>query len=226
MTLPDASEVSSFPPASALADVLQLLGRSGHLFPPLRWLAPPASSRTATAITIRVEVAPSGPGITALRDRLDDDLTGRCLVVAGGASIPGALWGEILTLAALRSHAGAAFIEGGVRDLDELAELGLPVAGVQPVVAGPGGRLHVVEMGEPVTIGESVVASGDQVLFDASGAVAFGSGPGASDVLAAATRYAEAETQVVEAIRRGDDLATAYRIKADVVAEIISSSKN
>lgn len=205
------------PPASAVADVQQLHGRAGHLFPPLRWFAAPQGSLLARARTVRLEVADDGPGLAPLREVLCEDLAGRALVISGGASVAGASWGEILSLAARRQGAEAALIEAGVRDLDALPAVGLPVAGSHEGLAGPGGRLHVTAVGGTVRVGEAEVCDDDLVLLDASGAVALGAGEVGEQILDQARRYAEAEDAVLAGLRAGELLDAAYRHKAAIL---------
>ncbi|MDZ7733250.1 MAG: hypothetical protein U5R31_09130 [Acidimicrobiia bacterium] len=211
----------ALPPTAAAADVLQLLGRPGHLFPPLRWFAPPPGPLLGAARTVRLMVSDEGPGLAPLREVLCEDLDGRVLLVAGGAAVPGACWGEILSVAARGRGAVAALIEAGVRDLEALGATGLPVAGSHQVLAGPGGRLHAVEVGGRITLGEATVSDGDRILIDADGAVTLG-GPRDHDaVLEHAAAYAAAEEAVLAALTAGDVLDAAYRHKAEVVGWIV-----
>lgn len=211
---------TELPPASAAADVQQLRGSAGHLFPPLRWFAPPRSSLVVRARTIRLEVAADGPGLAPLREVLCERLVGRGLVISGGASVPGASWGEILSLAARRQGAEAALVEAGVRDLDALPAIGLPVAGSHEGLAGPGGRLHVVDVGGTVRVGEAEVRDEDLMLLDASGAVVLGDWEAGTQVLQQARRYASAEDAVLAALRSGELLDAAYQHKAAVLGHL------
>lgn len=222
----DAPGAPDGPPGtSALADVLQLGGTPGHLFPALRWFVPPVAPAVGLATTIRVGVSDSGPGTLALRELLDEDLTGRCLVIAGASEVAGALWGEILALAGTNAGLVGVFVDGGVRDLAEIAGIGLPTAGYQSVVAGPAGQIHVLEVGGTVRIGDVDIAQDDHVVLDEAGAVSIGPAAAAIDALSDAGRYVEAEDRAAAALRSGAPLSEAYELKASAVAAIVAEQR-
>ena len=63
------------------------------------------------------------------------------------------------------------------------------------------------------------IAPDDHIVADATGVVRV-RGAELDDVLAAASRYAAAEEEVVQAIRDGEPLTSAYRYKKAVVDEL------
>src|ERR1019366_6169840 len=84
---------------------------------------------------------------------------------------PVALVGELLATQAKARGAASMLIDAAVRDLEQLAELGLPiwarwvrVRGASKDVAGT--------IGEPVTAGGASIRQGDAVVLDADGASA------------------------------------------------------
>lgn len=208
------------PPTAALADVLQLAGRPGHLTPPLVWRTAPPAPTLVPVRTVQLVVADDGPGIGAFRDLFDDDLAGRAVVVAGGAAIGGAVFGELLAMAATAAGAAAVLLDAGVRDLDAVAATGLPVAATHRLVAGPGGRGHVAGVDVAVEIGVAPVGVDTHVLLDGDGIVAVDPALGVERCLDWARRYAAAEEIVAAALRDGSSLADAYGPKAEAVAAI------
>ncbi|MGI9385727.1 MAG: RraA family protein [Methyloligellaceae bacterium] len=93
---------------------------------------------------------------------------GEVLVVdAGGASEP-AVWGAIMTHAAIAHKIAGVVIDGSVRDAGEIRELGFPcyVAGITP--AGPhkgfGGEIDTV-----ISCGGCTVRPGDVIVGDDDG---------------------------------------------------------
>jgi 4-hydroxy-4-methyl-2-oxoglutarate aldolase len=202
-----------------LADVAQRRGRDVHLTPPLTWAAPPARTFSGSARTVQLRVGSSGPGLAPLREVLGEDLTGQVLVLAGASRAPGAIWGEILGLAAAGRGAVAALVDGAVRDVAELRAAGFPVAAAWIATAGPADRVHVVEVGGEVNIGGVAVADGDLVVGDAAGIVAVDAA--AAEVMVdAACRYAEAERAVIDALRSGAPINDAYRHKSEMLAAL------
>lgn len=94
-----------------------------------------------------------------------------------------ALMGDLLATQAKVHGAVAVLIDGAVRDVEELAEIGLPIwtryVRIRGATKNVVGALDV-----PVTIGGQAIAPGDIVVLDADGVVVVPSGR-ADEVLAA-----------------------------------------
>ncbi|MFI6284267.1 RraA family protein [Streptomyces sp. NPDC051018] len=208
------------PSTAALADVLQLCGSAGWLTPPLRPFARGGPAPVlGAARTVRMAAGPGTHGLGPLRSLFGENLPGRILVIAGADCVPGAVWGEILTAAALARGAAGALIEGHVRDVTALERLSLPVWALGEATAGPGTGVHVAELDGPVTIGGVTVTDGSPVLLDDGGAVALDPDE-ASRLLADAEEYTRAEEQVIGALESGLRLPRAYAPKARTVARL------
>ncbi|MFI6528268.1 RraA family protein [Streptomyces uncialis] len=210
------------PAATALADVLQLRGAAGWLTPPLRPVRRgPAVPVLAAARTVRLAPGPGPHGLGPLRSLLGEDLTGRVLVIAGASHVPGAVWGEILTEAALARGTCGALVEGLVRDVPALERLALPVWALGEATAGPGTGVHVAEVGGPVSPGGVPLTDGTPVLLDDGGAVALPDAPDeAATLLADAAAYTAAEEEVLAALGAGLRMPLAYRPKAALVTRL------
>lgn len=206
-------------PVSAIADVLALWNQDGWLTPPLNPIVSTQAPVAGRALTITVAAGHSGPGFAPIYDLLSADLTGRVLVLAGAASVPGAVWGEILTRAALQRGASAVLVEGWVRDRPAIADLGLPVYACGEHVVGPSGLAHIVAVETRVAINNVTVQSDDLIVVDATGCVRVQAAEGEA-VLQAAQRYAAAEDLVVKALIEGEPLARAYRHKKTITDEL------
>jgi regulator of RNase E activity RraA len=207
------------PPVSAIADVLALWRRDGWLTPPLAPVVAPAQPTIGRVQTISVEVGRTGPGLAAIYDVLSSDLSNCFVVIAGAETLPGSMFGEILALSAQQCGALGVLIDGNVRDVPAMEAVGLPVYGSGRCVVGPSGLAHVVAIGEPVEIAGVTIGTDDHIAADASGCVRL-TPADLDDVLDAAARYATAEDRVVDALRRGEPLATAYRHKKSAVDEL------
>ena len=206
-------------PVSAVSDVLALWGDDGWLTPPLLPVVGAPAPMAGRVVTVEIHIGDAGGGLSPLYDVLSADLAGCVVVIAGGAQAPGAVWGEILTLAAQQRGASAVLVDGYVRDVPELTSIGLPIYALGARVAGPGGRAHVTEVGVDVTIGGVAVSPDDRVIADGTGCVRVRADR-FSDVIAAAARYVEGERDVVEALASGESLDSAYRFKKSVVDEL------
>lgn len=98
---------------------------------------------------------------------------GDVFLVAAGGVLDSGLWGELLTVAARARGAVGAVIDGLCRDVDEIESMDFPVfaRGASPLDSA--GRQEVVEVGGSVSIVDGLVHSGDYLLGDRMGVVAF-----------------------------------------------------
>jgi regulator of RNase E activity RraA len=161
----------------------------------------------------------AGPALTVLT-RAGDNLAifralelaraGDVLVVAGGADENRALLGDLIGELLVAREIAGVIVDGAVRDVDALAELGLSVfaRGVSP--AGPFKNGPGV-VGCPVACGGVVVQPGDVVVGDADGVTVV-----AQDDLAACLEAAEAK------LASESDLRRRIRNGADVVDELLN----
>lgn len=93
---------------------------------------------------------------------------GEVLVVDAGGYPDVAVWGGIMTHGAIARQAGGVVVDGAVRDVDEIAELGLPCYAAAHVPQGPhkgfGGIIDGV-----ISCGGCHVAPGDIIVGDGDG---------------------------------------------------------
>jgi regulator of RNase E activity RraA len=213
------SEPVSIPPVSAIADVLALCGLDGWLTPPLSPIVPAAEPTMGVATTIELCAEPVGTGLSPLHQLVSHDLSGQVVVIAGARAIGGAIWGEIMSRAARGQRATAVLLDGIARDADAMLDEGLPVYAAELAVVGPAGRASMRGIGEAVRVNGVVIAAGDPVIVDASGAVRVPASE-CDRVLDAARTYAAAEEQVMVALAAGEPLVEAYRFKKQMVSEL------
>jgi 4-hydroxy-4-methyl-2-oxoglutarate aldolase len=92
-------------------------------------------------------------------------------VYAVAPGVRAALWGELFACAARGRGAAGVVVDGYVRDVRQLRELGFPVfcRGHSPLDTQ--GRAEVAAIGEPVTCGGVPVEAGDYVVGDEDGVV-------------------------------------------------------
>lgn len=149
-----------------VATVYEAAGRVGLVDIPLTQIVP--GSRAA------------GPART-VRCGQDDNLMvhavmaqaqrGEILVITMPDPAPVALVGELLaTQAAVRGVAGL-LIDGSIRDVEALREMGLPIWSRFIRVRGAT-KTIVGSLNQPVTIGGATIRPGDLVVLDEDGAVA------------------------------------------------------
>jgi 4-hydroxy-4-methyl-2-oxoglutarate aldolase len=125
-------------------------------------------ARTIACVDVySVEDSPYTKEIEVLDSVLPDEV----LVVATGKSIRNAPWGELLSTAAKARGARGAVVDGLVRDVRKIDELGFAVfaAGMKPVDSM--GRGVVTDYNIEVECGEVRVSPGDLVVADYDGIV-------------------------------------------------------
>ncbi|MGI8714082.1 MAG: RraA family protein [Solirubrobacteraceae bacterium] len=82
---------------------------------------------------------------------------------------PVALVGDLLATQALAQGVAGVLVDASVRDVEELAELGLPIWARWVRVKGATKDI-VGTIGEPITVGGATIRQGDVVVLDADGA--------------------------------------------------------
>ncbi len=93
---------------------------------------------------------------------------GEVLVLTMPEPRPVALVGDLLATQAKAHGAAAILIDAAVRDVDELAELGLPIWARWVRVKGAGKDI-AGSIGDPVTVGGATINQGDILILDADG---------------------------------------------------------
>lgn len=93
---------------------------------------------------------------------------GEVLVLTMPEPRPVALVGELLATQAKAQGAAAILVDASVRDVEELAELGLPIWARWVRVKGAG-KDGVGSIGDPVTVGGATIRTGDILVLDRDG---------------------------------------------------------
>ena len=168
------------------ATVYEASGRAGLVDVELRRLVP--GSRAC------------GPARTALCGQGDNLMVhaamsrlepGEVLVLAMPEPAPVALIGDLLATQAQVAGAAAVLCDGASRDVEELAELGLPIW-TRYVRSRGASKDRVGQLDVPVTVGGQRIAPGDLVVLDGDGATVVPA-TRAEEVLAASRAREEKE---------------------------------
>ena len=126
---------------------------------------------------------------------------GDVLVIAMPEPEAVALMGDLLATQAKVHGAAAVLIDGAVRDVEELAEIGLPIwarfVRIRGATKNAVGALDV-----PVTIGGQVIEPGDTVVLDADGVVVVAKSR-ADEVLAASLEREQYEVRKRQQLQAG-----------------------
>lgn len=96
---------------------------------------------------------------------------GDVVVISTGLSVQNTPWGELLSTAAVARGSRGAIMDGFVRDVKFIEELGYPVfaTGMKPLDSN--GRALLTSWNEPIVCGEVEVRPGDLIVADYDGVV-------------------------------------------------------
>jgi regulator of RNase E activity RraA len=195
----------------AIADILDERGLYHQILPPqIQALAPgmrlagPAQTVKGTPTTVHKDE------YLAVAVRGFADMQSGTIAVYDTSSDPGtAHWGELVSTASrLRGCAGAV-IDGGVRDVERIIEMGFPVFVRYRTPADIRGRWRYVEVGIPIRIGQVLIQPGDFVVGDPNGVVVVPKDL-ALEVLLEAEKVVEVEDKIREELRAGEDPLKLY----------------
>lgn len=118
-------------------------------------------------------------------------------------------WGEIMSNAALQRGCTAAVLDGGVRDLDFINEMGFPVYCRFRCNASSVGRWSIRKYQVPIQIGDTTIRPGDFVFGDIDGVVIVPKEL-AYDVLLEAEHFKEREEKMRQTLREGSTVRDMY----------------
>ena len=145
---------------------------------------------------------PAGPrhlGTAAIEAALPGDV----IVLAASGRLDAAAWGGVLSLAATLRGVGGVIIDGACRDVDDAAELGLPVYALAATPRTARGRHAEVAWNVPVRVAGVAVHSSDIVIADRSGVV-FLPAEHAARIVHGAEEVAAREDAMCVRIKRGE----------------------
>ena len=180
-----------------VATIHEAAGRTGIIDMPLTQVV--AGSRVAGP----ARIALCAPGDnTMVHAAVAHASPGDVLVLTSAEPAPVALVGELLATQAKVHGVAGILVDGAVRDLDELAAIGLPIwtrfVRAQGATKGVVGKLDV-----SVVIGGAEIRPGDLVVMDGDGAMALPS-ERVDEVLPLALERAEHERAMRERYASGE----------------------
>jgi 4-hydroxy-4-methyl-2-oxoglutarate aldolase len=180
-----------------VATIHEAAGRTGIIDVPLTQVV--AGSRVAGP----ARIALCAPGDnTMVHGAVAHASPGDVLVLTSAEAAPVALVGELLATQAQVQGVAGILVDGAVRDLDELAAIGLPIwtrfVRAQGATKGVPGKLDV-----PVVVGGAEIRPGDLVVMDCDGAMALPS-ERVDEVLPLALERAEHERAMRERYASGE----------------------
>jgi 4-hydroxy-4-methyl-2-oxoglutarate aldolase len=159
---------------AAVSDALIELGVPDHMVSD--GIAPIGPAHACGGIARTAQFGPDGSGqrdFGPLARFVDSTRTGDVLILAGLADSPGALWGDVCAAAAENRGASGVVLDGAARDLAELRDGDLPVFARGGFSRDCLISSNIVEVDREVMIGGLTIRTGQVVLADADGIIAF-----------------------------------------------------
>jgi len=187
--------------ASVADAVDRITGRRGFMSGEVKPLAPVRIVGPAVTVLERrsLEALPPHHALEAI----DTAPAGAIIVVGVDDPVAArdvALWGGLMTVAAVTRGLGGAVLDGGVRDADEIRREGFAVFARSVVPSTTVGRYATVARDVPVVCGGVLVRPGDIMVGDSDGVVVVPK-EAAADVLAAAEQIEQTERAMAQRIR-------------------------
>ncbi len=189
-------------PTAVLSDALGRLGTMAAAIKPMS----PGMRLTGVAHTVRCF---PGDYLTLLK-ALAEAREGEVLVVDGGGVLEAALLGKLMAIEARRKGLRGFVIDGAVRDLRGLEEVGVPVF-ARAATPRVGTAEHLQETQVPIICGGAPVQPGDIVQGDEDGVVVFGA-KRLRTVVSRAMEVQRHEAGVVRKLKQGQPLAELMKL--------------
>jgi regulator of RNase E activity RraA len=132
------------------------------------------------------------------------------LIAATGGSLRSAIWGELLTTAAMNRGCVGAVIDGAVRDVAAISKLDFPLYARATSPYDSQNRQRVIEIDVPVEIGGVLFSPRDLVFADRDGVVIVPQQI-EKEALDAAWEKVHGENKTRDSIRHGMTATEVYR---------------
>jgi 4-hydroxy-4-methyl-2-oxoglutarate aldolase len=160
------------------------------------------------AITVKIGIGPSPPGVTRHLSTAAVEAGGpdNVIVVEQLTGIDAAGWGGILSRAARHRGIAGSIVDGLTRDVEEADKVGYPVYARGCTARTARGRIHEAGFQVPIRFGDHTVVPGDYVAVDRSGCVII---PAAriTEVLERAEAILAKSEAMVAAVARGEPVS-------------------
>jgi regulator of RNase E activity RraA len=172
----------------------------------------PGRKCVGPAVTVRQTTGPLGSFAAAdfrVGHMIDAAEAGDVIVVDNGGHAV-STWGGLASYAATLKGIARLVVDGGVRDVEEIADLGFPVFSRHTVPTPGRTRIRVEAINGDITVDGVLVRPGDVIVADATG-VACIPADRAEEVLRLAERNAREDREAMEALGRGLSFTDALR---------------
>jgi 4-hydroxy-4-methyl-2-oxoglutarate aldolase len=154
-----------------VSDTMERLGlKSGALHHSIQAILPdPKQKVCGIAYPARVTPTRSYVEIDTLLEMVDSIPQHAFVIVSADAEVDAALWGGMMSARAKARGAVGAAVNGGVRDVEQIAGLDFPVFGAYRCIKDIRRRGYMSRYNVPVYFGGVTIVPGDIVFADANG---------------------------------------------------------
>lgn len=154
-----------------VSDTMERLGmESGALHHDIQSIFPdPNVKACGLAYPCRVQATKAYVEIDTLLEMVDSIPEDAFVIVSADEDIDAALWGGLMSARARSRGAVGAAVNGGVRDIAQIASLGFPVFGTYRCITDIRRRGFMFRYNTPVYCGGKTIFPGDVIFGDANG---------------------------------------------------------
>lgn len=131
------------------------------------------------------------------------------MVCAAGGSMESGIWGELLSTAARNSGCVGVVVDGAVRDVAKMKEMGFPCFALATCMYDSANRQRVIDIDVPIELDSVRIEPGDLVMADADGVV-FVPKKIETEAIKKAWEKVHAENITRDAIKAGMKATAAY----------------
>lgn len=167
--------------------------------------------KTICGLAYTVHYVPCGTVKGTVGDFLDDVSAGEVVVIDNGGRLDCTVWGDLMSITAVRNGIEGTVIDGVCRDLPTVRRLGYPIFSKSRYMVTGKDRVQVDRVLEPVSISGVLVKTGDLILGDDTGVICVPQ-ERAAEVLEIAREIAAKEAKIEELLRQGYALREARKL--------------
>jgi 4-hydroxy-4-methyl-2-oxoglutarate aldolase len=156
--------LAEYSPSCLVTDARRRVGAIGGLLPVI-----PSQRVAGPALTVNLSVDDLVDCMPVLARAEPGDV----IVLACGGSTRTAMWGGLMSTLSLKAGVAAGVVDGAIRDVDEIRDLGFPVwyrsTVPRPSPTAVHDRTEPVQVNVPVVIDGQVINPGDILVADENG---------------------------------------------------------
>lgn len=156
--------LKEYSPSCLVTDARRRVGAIGGLLP-----VRPEQKVAGPALTVNLSI----DDLVDCMPVLSRAQPGDVIVVAAHGCTRTAMWGGLMSTLSQKAGIAAGIVDGAIRDVDEIRDLGFPVwyrgTVPRPSPTAVHGRTEPVQVNVPVVVGGQVIEPGDIVVADENG---------------------------------------------------------